>query len=616
MSGFAAVYELSNTPVDPGVLERVMNQLAHRGPDGRDECVLGHAALGHWHFWTTPEEVGERQPIELTGPALKLVLDGRLDNRSELLSRLNPDAAEPSQLSDAALILQAYAHWGDACLEHFIGEYAFVIVDENRGRLLCARDALGGRTLFYAWYGTCLIIASEPWAVVSAHGLRAEINENALPYYFAMKTPEDGQTLFKNVYEILPAHGMLVTASGSHSWRYWHPNPVKIRGKSDKEYAEEFLSLLETSVECRMRSTVPVGVLMSGGLDSGSVACLAARTLAPQPLTTISYIFDELVDCDERSYIEMIRNQWGIRSIQFPGDNSWPFKDWQNWPPNPNQPCGNPFRLLMQQVYQHAYQEGLRVLLTGGGGDQLYTAGINWLGDLLGEGQLLKAWWGLLSHIRYNGLRRTWVTGFLQRTARHMFNTISSRPRLGGRPNSPVWLTPLAREALQKSENDPASIMQQYEGLLGMGIARSYSGESFHASSYECELRHPYRDRRLVEFVMALPAYQLCRGLNKHILRAAMQGILPEAIRSRVRPNSYATLFLRGVEQEKTILQACLEDPDATWPKFICSDWMENHWSLMRSTRAFRREDIILWTCMSYEAWSKFLASSTHFCEV
>ncbi len=179
------------------------------------------------------------------------------------------------------------------------------------------RDALGDRTLFYAFDGTRLVIASEPWAVAGAMQYRPELNESAVAHYFALKATEDGQTLFKNVYELLPAHVMVVNASGQRTWRYWQPDLSKrLRGKSDEEYAEQFRSLLEESVRCRMRSTTPVGVLMSGGLDSTSVACLAARMLAPQPLTTISYVFDELTDCDERQYIEAVKAQWGIRSIQ------------------------------------------------------------------------------------------------------------------------------------------------------------------------------------------------------------------------------------------------------------------------------------------------------------
>lgn len=609
LSAFVVIYERSNITVDPGILVRAMEQLKHRGPDGSDVLLAGNVALGHWHFWTTPEEVGERQPLQINGLPFKIVLDGRIDNREELFTKLNITSAEGRSLSDAGLILHAYALWGNACLEHLIGEYAFVILDASSGQLLCARDAIGERSLFYAWHGTRLVIASEAWAAASIGGLplHPEFNETGAARYFAMKANEDGQTMFKNVCELLPAYSMLVTVSSSHLWRYWQPDPIRrVRCRSDEEYAGEFRALLEESVRCRMRSNAPVGVSMSGGLDSGSVACLAASMSAPQPLTTLSYVFDdvELADCDEREYIESIKKQWDIHSIQFPGDRAWPFKDWQNWPRNPNRPYGNPFRLLLELVYHHAEKEGLRVLLTGGGGDQLYGAGVNWFADLLGEGRVLQAWRELMNYISQNGLRKALTAGFLQRAVRRLLNVIPIARHLFHSQSAPAWLTPLSLEAIRNSENRPDSIIEQYTGLLGMGIASSYSGEASYANRHVVELRHPYRDRRLIEFVLALPAYQLYyNGLYKHILRTAMKDILPETIRTRSKPATHNQLFIRGFEREKILLQACFENPEAAWSKFTDSDWVKKNWKIMLTSTKFRHEDVVLWACPSYEAW-------------
>ena len=117
VSGLAVVFERSNTPVDPSVLERIAPRLAHRGPDGYDEYRAGCIAMVHWHFWTTPEEMGERQPLQLAEMPFRIVFDGRLDNRSELLSRLNIDPEQGNHTSDAALVLYAYGRWGELCSE-------------------------------------------------------------------------------------------------------------------------------------------------------------------------------------------------------------------------------------------------------------------------------------------------------------------------------------------------------------------------------------------------------------------------------------------------------------------------------------------------------------------
>lgn len=601
------IYERSNTPVEPGVLERVMNRLEHRGPDGSDVYQAGNVALGHWHFWTTPEEIGERQPLELEGMPFAIVMDGRLDNRADLLSELKINPVEGKRLSDAALVLQAYDRWGEGCFEHFIGEFALAIFNERSGELVCARDALGDRTLFYSIDGKRMVVASEPWAVTSALGSDVKINEEAVAYYFALQTPADGQTLFQNVLELLPAQVMVVHDSSQRTWRYWQPDlSSKLLGKSGEEYAEQFLALLEESVRCRLRSTTPVGVMMSGGLDSSSVACLAARRLAPEPLTTISYVFDELAECDERRYIEAVKGSWGIHSIQIPCDDAWPLKDWQEWPRNLNRPEVNPYRLLKERAYQRAHHEGLRVLLTGGFGDHLYSAGIDWLADLIAEGRLVEAGQEMGFYIHYAGLRWTLEAGYLRRVGRRLLNAFPGGERLHWRRRTPAWLTSFSSESLSKVGSRRELALEQHGTLLGMRAAQSCSSENYHTSRHTLELRHPYRDRRLVEFILALPAYQLYhRGYYKRILRNAMRGILPEAIRIRRQPTSLISFYFRGVEREKSVLQACFQDPNAAWRKYANADWIAKRWNMAVTPDQDGPQVLAPWLCFSFEAWYK-----------
>ena len=615
LSAFAVVYERSSTPLEPGVLERAMERLKHRGPDGSDVLQAGNAALGHWHFWTTPEEVGERQPLEVKGLPFKIVFDGRLDNRADLLGALNLNHADVNRISDAALTLRAYDRWGKDCFARFIGEYALAILDEARRELVCARDALGDRSLFYASRGTRLVVASEPWAVAGADGSAEELNENAVAHYFALKANEGGQTLFKNVYELPPAHAMTVSASGIHSWRYWQPDPaVKLRGKSDREYAEGFLPLLEESIRCRLRSNYVPALLMSGGLDSTSVACLASRMFAPNPLATLSYVFDELPECDERRYIELVKAQAGIRSIQVPCDDLWPYKNLQDWPRNPNQPDGNTYRMVIERTYQHARQAGLRVLLTGTYGDELYDGDEDWLSDLLAEGRLRDAAREIRLHLRYAGLGRTWESAYLRRAALRVLQTVPGGKQLLGpvlnrrrtrhKRTSPAWLTPFSASNLSadQSQLDPAFELRA--SLLGIMTAEDCVIETYYTSRYGLELRHPYRDRRLVEYVLSLPAHQLYyHGQYKHVLRTAMQGILPEPIRVRSRPTTLLTLLARGVEREKEVLRRHVQDPAASWRKFVRADWLLERWDIPVTRETDGAAAVVPWLCVSYATW-------------
>ncbi len=354
---------------------------------------------------------------------------------------------------------------------------------------------------------------------------------------------------------------MIIDATRERLVRYWKPDfSRKLRGLTDVEYAGQFRALLEESVRCRMRSSSPVGVLMSGGLDSTSVACIAARSNPGAPLTTISYVFNELTDCDERKYIDAVKDEYSLKSIQIPCDDLWPYGNWKDMPHNPNQPEGNPYRLIKERAYERARQEGVRVLLTGGFGDHLYSAGMDWLADLLADGKFRLAAHELALYIRYAGWRWTLSAGFISRVVRRILDSLPGENLLRRRNQPSIWLTSYSKKQLSASSASGQFVGDRSGNITNLFASRSSSGEIYNSNRHGLELRHPYRDRRLVEFVLSLPAYQLYfHGRYKHVLRNAMQGILPEIIRTRRHPTSLIPLYLRGVERESKWLQVFLE---------------------------------------------------------
>lgn len=607
MSAIAVIYERANAPVETGVLARVMDRLKHRGPDGSDVYQADRVALGHCHFWITPEEQGEKQPLCLPGLPFKIVFDGRLDNRDELMEWLGFQLSEAGQISDAALVVHAYAHWGEDCLKRFLGEFAFAILDEQRSELILARDPLGDRTLFYSRKGSRFVIASEPWAVTAAKDSPPELNESAVAHYFSFQVPEDGQTLFKDVYELLPAHIMIIDATRERLVRYWKPDfSRRLRGLTDVEYAGQFRTLLEKSVRCRLRSSAPVGVLMSGGLDSTSVACTAAHISPDVPLTAISYVFNELTTCDERMYIDAVKDKYSLKSIQIPCDDLWPFGNWKDMPHNPNQPEGNPYRMIKERAYERARQEGVRVLLTGGFGDHLYSAGMDWLADLLAEGKFQLAAHELALYIRYAGWRWTLSAGFISRVVRRIVDSIPGGNHLHRRKKPLNWLTSYSKKQLSASPASGQFVGDRPGNVLSLLASRGSSGEIYNSNRHELELRHPYRDRRLVEFVLSIPAHQLYfHGRYKHVLRNAMRGILPEIIRTRRKPTSLVPLYLRGVERESKWLQGLLESADSHWYMYVRQEWVKRFWNVKFNPEEDGPHALIPWLCISFNSWNE-----------
>ena len=145
---------------------------------------------------------------------------------------------------------------------------------------------------------------------------------------------------------------------------------------------------------------------------------------------------------------------------------------------------------------------------------------------------------------------------------------------------------------------------------MGKGSSADCAYENINASRHAIELRHPYRDPRLIEFVLGLPAFQLYRhGYSKYILRVAMQGILPEIIRARIFPTPLLSLFSRGLEREDTIYQSCLQDTYASWRKFVRSDWLLSQ----RNNQSLPIKDgpelYMIWLCIAYEAWNQYFIS-------
>src|SRR5437762_3144864 len=387
MSGIFLVLEQGGA-ADPAVVGRMSCALAHRGPDGCDILTRPGLALGHLHFWTTPEEIGERQPIAGTEGRFWLAFDGRIDNRPDLVRALDRDDSDSRHLSDAALVALAFERWDEGCFERLLGPFAVAVVEPDSRRVVLARDALGDRTLCFHRGVRRLIVASEECAVIEHPAVSRALDETRLATLFAVAEPADGRTFFAEVEELLPAHVLTVNGDGTTRLsQHWSPDPDAARGlRHEDEVVDRFRELLDESVACRLRAVGRPAVLLSGGLDSAPMTALAASRVAPGRLLSVSWVFDELAACDERTYIDEVRKRYDLDAIEVVSDSGWPLRDLESWPLNPNTPEETPYRWLPERAYRAARDSGATVALAGTCGDDLYSCGSRWLLDLLREG--------------------------------------------------------------------------------------------------------------------------------------------------------------------------------------------------------------------------------------
>jgi asparagine synthase (glutamine-hydrolysing) len=619
MSAILAIFNRRGQPVEPQIVDKMLAARPEHSQDGTDKWIAGPIALAHQHFYVTPEEVGERQPIQDGLTSHVITCDARIDNRQELFDALHLSPSSSFALSDATFILKAYTQWGEACVDHLLGDYAFVIWDSSKKCLFGARDPLGARNLVYFCTEHVCIIASEI-AVIQAHpSAPNRINEAKIAEDLAGLYHNLSETLFEEIYYCPPGNCMIVSQDQMRLRKYWDIDPgKKIRYRVDRDYAEHFLMLLKDAVNCRLRSTGKIGIALSGGLDSSSVAALAAHQIttnaaSPQKLLSFSYIFDVLKQCDEREFIRPLVERYEIEPHYLLCDDQWTLKEAASWPILHDFLVADSVARLIEKVKQEAAQSGCRILLSGNYGDVLFASREHWLGDMVRDLRLLDIVRTLSTHrsainwrseLFENGLHQ-----LIPISLKKIYRRWRPREAFQNRP----WLHPdliertglrqraLSDERWKKFTN--SSRWDFYQILMANFHSESLSAvrSSYHVLGLE--LLSPYFDCRLVEFLMAIPADQLGRPWRtKYILRNAMQEKLPEIIRDRLGKTSYYPLVELGLrEKERETVLKILDNSRIVRDRFIRGDWLNKE----LHAQNWSRDGFDLWICITLELWLK-----------
>ena len=563
------------------------------GPDGEDCWSAAGIGLGRRHFWLTPQEWGERQP--LIAGELALCADARLDNRSDLGRLLGLDPEQQASTSDSALILRAYQTWGTDCLAHLLGDYAFLLWDGRQRELFAARDALGARSLCYVRLnGRGFVFASDIAHLLAHPDVRPTLNENRVAAYLADAFCPPEETFFDGILYLPPGHALVVSAGGERLWQHWDIDPAQsIRYRDEQAYADHYRELLTEAVSGRLRAVGPVAVSLSGGLDSTTIAALAAPMLSVTGqihgrLRSYSYSFDELQSCDERRYIRPVVERYGLEATYVPCDDKWTLKDIDNWPTTPDYVVSDSFAWLPNAVMTAAGGGNCRALLGGYFGDVLMTGENYWALDILRGGRF-----GLLARtIARHHRSIPWRASFVEFGFRRMVpEDIRGLYRRRLRPRSieaswpGIHETLIARTDLRDRLAPPLApktmrapgYWQRYQSLTHIGFSQGPAAVRYQYNRRGLELLMPYLDRRLVEFVMAVPAYVLgSPGDGRKLHRRAMAGRLPEAVRLRRDPTSFVPLLIKGVaEKEADTIRRVMADPEVVRRGYIRADWLE-----------------------------------------
>lgn len=532
--------------------------IAHRGPDGHGIWTGPGVGLSHVRLSIVGLSDGQ-QPMTSADGRYTIAFNGEIFNYVELRDELKARGADFRTGSDTEVLLQLYAFEGEACLQKLNGDFAFAIWDATERRLFLARDRMGVRPLFYTEHRGTLYFASEVKALLTVPGIKAELDPVALDQIFTLWAPIAPRTAFRDIFELEPGQ-MLVREGGANKlafyWTLDFPDAGE-HGGTAEDQSEELRALLSDAVRLRMRADVPVGSYLSGGLDSSLISALAAP-MAPGGLNTFSVTFDS-AEHDESSFQRQVATALGThhRSVaSSPGVIADSFPDIIRFTERPI------LRTAPAPLYTLAglvRKDGMKVVLTGEGADEVF-AGY----DIFREAKVRRFCARQPgSKIRPHLFRKLYpyLPGLKQQSAEYLsafFNVsgtdpsdplFSHRPRMKSTAAAKIFYSADLRETLgtyDAAEELSARLPERFSRwhplnqaqyletrLLLPGYILSSQGDRM-AMAHGIEGRFPFLDHRLVEFAARLsPDAKLKSLREKHILREAAKGLLPQGVTER-----------------------------------------------------------------------------------
>jgi len=580
MSGIAGIYHLDGRPVD-GEIDRMVGAMEHRGPDGIHTWREGPVGLGHCLLETTPEDQHASLPRVDQGGQLVITADARIDNRDELIGALRLSVPKERPLTDAELILEAYKRWGRDCPEKLLGAFAFCVWDARERHLFCVRDHFGIKPIYYyRLSGTVFAFSSEIRALFQVDGVPRAVNEMRIADELAYFGEDKENTYFKNILRVLPAHKRTVGREKADSTEYWSLDPSReLNYDSQRDYVEAFRERFSTAVSDRMRSLRPLGCMLSGGLDSSSVACTAREVSGKQEsdqVRTISCVFDETPESDEREYISAVLDKYDFPShISFRGDGVnpvYPLLDALG--DGPDEPLrGGPNLYVQHKAYSILQSRGSRVVLSGFDGDNTVAHGFGRLRELAEAGRWLsfarvvRAYADNMDRSPY-GIAKPYLKHFilgpvvsrmpgyhsLRRLTRGLAGGGSEDQESVGQDDllDPQFADRSGWNERKRRILDETRRSVTYQRdlhhrrLTSGGIVGALEEIERTAALVGTEVRFPFWDRRLVEFCLALPPeLKLSEGWTRRVHRLGMEGILPEKIRWRRDKGNLGHAFRR-----------------------------------------------------------------------
>ncbi len=589
---------------DPERLQRMLRSIVHRGPDGQGTDIGTHFSIGMRRLAIIDVATGD-QPLYSDDHNLALVFNGEIYNHAELRRELEQKGRRfVTHHSDSEVILRGFEQWGRNVVDHLTGMFAFAISDHERGELFLARDRLGIKPLYYVDGPTGFAFASELKALFQDGAVPRRPAVDALRRFLLFRVHDDGEdTFFDGVKRLLPAHTMLVRPDGIVKVeRYWNPpvNPEFASSRSDDDYAQEFASRFDDVVKRHLISDVPVGVPLSGGLDSSGVVSTMARlrssgtNLHTAGLYTFSALYPGQ-SIDESEYIgEVERAVGSISHYVYPKlDEFW--NEIMEWMWYQEEPTIASAPYAYYSVYRLASAH-VKVMVSGNGGDELLAGYIPYFRTYLSSA---------MTQRHYLAAAREVVKG------RDLYKKYAGeliRSKLPGRATNPVS----ARELLQPGSSVATAHFRAHKNLnerLASDVLQ-YSTpdllryEDKNSMAFSIEARVPFLDHELVEFIFSLPIDQKIKGgWNRAVYRNAMKGRMPEKNRLRRSKIGFTNPDITWMKEKAPEIRAIFSSSELASRDLYNPAQLVTAWDEYLAGRP--GDGLIFWRVLVTELWMR-----------
>ena len=558
MSGLAAVVSLDGSGLPRSDVERMANVLKPHGPDRQKILTLGKAAFVFCLHKFTPEDTFETQPL-LLADRFVMLFDGRVDNRSELGAILGISSSDLSSMPDSMIVLRLFDHWGERAFERIVGVFSIIVMDLRDGRLLCARDHMGSRVLYYHRSEARFAVATAPEALFALSWVPRVLSKEQVADALTGRWLNSERTFFQDIFRVLPGFSVHVCGPTFSKRQFWDPESIAdVRFANDDDYVEAFRERLDAAVRANLRSLRVPCATVTGGLDSSSIAVVAADMLAAdgKKLNTFTavpepgFAREELLGryFDEAPYVRQI--------AEFNG-NIVPRFIAQSEDPTPGKIAevirmcplfgGTLNAIWGIDMYDAVRSSGHNVMLGGDMGNT--TMSYNGWG-LFTELLLTGRWLKLFTELSSLGYR--WRRAVRQMVIAPLIpQPLFRRYKQWRRGQHAPWhdfsvihpefaaATRVIDRAARENEHFDAPVLRDWR----LGRIRDFriycqSADWFATvrARFGIDFRTPAFSRPLVEFCIGIPQDQYLRdGRDRWLIRRAMKGRLPDLVLNQKR---------------------------------------------------------------------------------